>query len=240
VKGTYFTTGSTITLKNGADADHSTIPITAKWQLSGDPVCEEAVDAETERDFTTLQQVAWIDRTAPPYPTSVTWYEPVDLAGVVKPPGPGFPPADLHLEVRGCETSPGIWDDSEYLHFQFSKIVLPQFSGTWTKGTCACWYGRTAYESKGPGSSATYTQKGQGYALITDHAPGRGSYDLYVDGKKTKSISDNAATTTNNIVDFQTHFAGTNTHTFKIVVTKGRIDYELFLDSFNPSGEVPG
>lgn len=225
--GSYFTAGTTI---SAADS----IPAIAKWTLAG-TVCEEKARV-TDLDGNIVSSFDYTSGSR--FPTSIRWSQEAYYPGYSN----GDPPDRVYVAVRGCEEAPPAsgWDDQVAMFPELGRYKVPTFTGSWTVGHCSCWQSNDgnhdAYESKGPGSVATLTYKTQGFALVTDHAMGRGSYDIYVDGKKVKSISDAASKTTNNIVDFQTHFKTYANHTFKIVVTKGRIDYITYVAAFDLYG----
>jgi hypothetical protein len=102
------------------------------------------------------------------------------------------------------------------------------FSAGWKVGHCTCWSGGSIMRSTQAGQTVTYTQEWSSFALITDHAPGRGRADVYIDGVKRGSINDNGPRA-NRVVDFAANSV-LEPHTVTIVVTSGRIDIDGFVN----------
>ena len=102
------------------------------------------------------------------------------------------------------------------------------YSPGWKIGHCTCWSGGAILRSTHAGQTVTYMQEWASFALITDHAPGRGRADVYIDGVKRGSINDNGPRA-NRVVDFAAN-SPLELHTVTIVVTSGRVDIDGFIN----------
>jgi hypothetical protein len=82
------------------------------------------------------------------------------------------------------------------------------------------------------GAAATLTFTGRGIAFVTSRGPDRGAVNVYLDGTLVARLDLHAATASARIVAWSRTWAGTGTHTLKLVVvgTAGhpRIDIDAF------------
>ena len=98
------------------------------------------------------------------------------------------------------------------------------FQGNWATSSCTCFANGTTHYTSTAGSSASVTVgAGRPVALMMATGPGRGSVDIYVDGKRTKTVSTYASNNRNRIIVWQGLF-GAGQHTIKVVnkATAGR------------------
>ncbi len=224
VPGGFYTTGSTEQLgETGVDY---VVPFTVKWAVSAPAgICAESARIDDGYGAT----LASFTKSAAPFPTQLGY-----LAYPWGAYSNGDPPPFVTVTVTDCA---GNSDTAAInLPVRAHEESKATYSAGWGTGTCTCWSLGAVRKSTGAGQTATYTGTFSGIALLTDRAPGRGTADIYVDGRFVRSINAAAPTTTNRLIGFQTHFAKTGTHTLQVRVTSGRVDVDAFLTTYTLSG----
>lgn len=222
VPGASFQTGST---QVPVDLDH-VVPYTARWTVSAPGgICAESARVDDGYGATLA---SFDDRTAP-FPTQLSYRS--------HPWGAysnGDAPPNLVVTVTDCAGNSDT--ASVNLAVRSDEEDRATFSAGWVAGTCDCWSLRSARKSTGAGQTATYTSTFNGIALLSDRGPGRGTADIYLDGKFVRSLDAAAPVTTNRLIIWQTHFATKARHTLQVRVTSGRFDVDAFLTTYDLSG----
>jgi hypothetical protein len=133
--------------------------------------------------------------------------------------------------VEGSSADGTTARDFLYYYTDVTQDGAATYSPGWTTGSGKIWSGGGVHKSSKAGQTASFTATANQFALVTDHGPGRGTADVYLDGKKFASIHDDGISV-NRVVDAQIYTVTKATHTIKVVVTKGRIDIDAFLTSY--------
>ncbi len=110
------------------------------------------------------------------------------------------------------------------------------FSPGWSTQRCSCWSNGSVRRSAGAGQTAKFTATFNGVAVLTNTGPGRGRADVFIDGRYARTLDTAAATATNRVVGFQTHFDTNVARTVEIRVTSGTVEIDGFLTSHAPVG----
>jgi len=222
VPGGYFQTGSTAQM---LDLDH-VVPYTVKWTVTAPAgICAESARIDDGYGAT----LASLDDSTAPFPTQLSYLSypwgsysngdaPPNIVVTVTDCGGNSTTASVNLAVRSEEED------------------RATFSAGWVTGVCECWSLRSARKSTGAGQTATYTSTFNGIALLSDRNPGRGTADIYLDGRFVRSLNAAAPTTTNRLIIWQTHFATKARHTLQVRVTSGRFDVDAFLTTYDLPG----
>jgi hypothetical protein len=211
--GGYFTVGSIV-------AADGSVPVTFKWSINAPGgICGESAlvsDRNSEDVYGSF------DVVSSNVPRSITFQDPAwgDYSN-------GEPGLDVDVTVTDCLNQEG--SSGTFSHVYLERETAATFSSGWRVGSCTCWTDGTAKRSTRAGQTATFRSRGNGFALVGVYGPGRGTADIYVDGRKVRAVNAAKATTTNRAIVFQTHFNGnwrTSVHTIKVVVTSGRFDID--------------
>lgn len=222
VPGGSFQTGST---QQAVGLDH-VVPYTAKWTVSAPAgICGET--ARVDDGYGTT--LASIDDHTAPFPTQLS-YRSYPWGAYSN----GDAPPNLVVTVTDCAGNSDT--ASVNLAVRSDEEDQATFSAGWVTGTCDCWSLRSARKSTGAGQTATYTSTFNGIALLSDRGPGRGTADIYLDGKFIRSLNAAAPTATNRLIIWQTHFATKARHTLQVRVTSGRFDVDAFLTTYDLPG----
>jgi hypothetical protein len=111
------------------------------------------------------------------------------------------------------------------------------YSGTWSVVHCACASGGMTKKTTAKGASFTYTDhwyQDDHLGLVMATGSGRGSADIYVDGKKTATVNTYSKTTQNRVIVYD-KWMTEGYHTIKVVnlATSGhpRIDLDAVLNN---------
>ena len=106
------------------------------------------------------------------------------------------------------------------------------YRGSWFTANAGSYAGGSVRSTRSAGASATYTVSGRGVALVTSTAPDRGKLKVYLDGTYVRTIDLYAPSPAYRVVAFSQLFAGSGTHTIKLVAlgTAGRprVDLDAF------------
>jgi hypothetical protein len=115
---------------------------------------------------------------------------------------------------------------------QNAKLV--HYAGHWTKVTAAAYSGGTVSASSTKSSSATFTFKGRGAAIVGTMGPGHGVVTIYVNGVKSATVNTYAVTRSDRVVLWRKQFTSTRTITVKIVVAgtmgRPRVDFDALVE----------
>ncbi|HEX4980771.1 MAG TPA: hypothetical protein VFV63_03695 [Ilumatobacteraceae bacterium] len=103
------------------------------------------------------------------------------------------------------------------------------YTGTWSTGSSASYYGGTVRYATSPGASATYTLIGHSAAWVAYRSSTRGSAQVYVDGVLKATVNLNASTASARVAVFAFSWAASGRHTIKVVVVSGRVDIDAFV-----------
>lgn len=222
VPGGFFQTGST---EQPLDLDY-VVPYTAKWTVSAPGgICSESARIDDGYGAT----LANFDDTTAPFPIQLSY-----LSYPWSSYDNGDPPPNIFVTVTDCAGNSSTASRNLGVRSQEEDRVT--FSAGWATGACGCWSLGAARKSTGAGQTATYTFTFNGIALLSDRGPGRGTADIYVDGRFVRSLDASAPTTTNRLIIWQTHFARKARHTVQVRVTSGRFDVDAFLTTYDLSG----
>jgi len=146
------------------------------------------------------------------------------------------PGHDYHFEVRARDAAGnvGAWTAGG----SFRGALLQQnaaavrYGGPWHDASASRYSGGSMRYATTAGAAATLTFTGRGVAFVTSRGPDRGSVNVYLDGTLVARLDIHAATASARIVAWSRTWAGTGTHTLKLVVvgTAGhpRIDIDAF------------
>ena len=205
----HFGIGSTLS----DSTSFSTLNVAAKWrQSSAEGICSETGGAYQSG-------VGYLDQWS-----SIRTFD-------------AFPErADSQVEMRVSPTDCS-GDSVDYGYDSYSWQLTQESAGSYSNGwgtsSCNCWSGGTVRRSTGAGQSMTYTRcTYNGFGLVTDKAPGRGSATVYVDGVKKGTLNDAASVVVNRVVGFVYYGAPYPAcHTVQVVVNSGRVDIDAFVTS---------
>lgn len=130
-------------------------------------------------------------------------------------------------------TNKGGYSGSDYGYFDVNLVQDGEadYSAGWTTGKGAIWSGGGIHRSSKAGQWASFTATGNQFALVTDKGPGRGTANVFLDGKKFASINDLSTASVNRVIDAQVYKVVPGKHTLKVVVTSGRIDIDALIVS---------
>ena len=131
--------------------------------------------------------------------------------------------------VSGVTFTPTVFQQTT--NIAAAKVV---YSGSWTSSSSSVYSGGSVKYASVAGRSATFTATGaRAIAIVTDKAPSRGSFKVYVDGVLKGTISTYSTTTKYRQNVFQFSWPTAGTHSVKIVVsgTPGtrRVDLDAFV-----------
>jgi uncharacterized repeat protein (TIGR02543 family) len=128
-------------------------------------------------------------------------------------------------------------NQSVHASFTASATVYQEtsasYTGTWKTSNCGCFSGGHTLFSTTSGNTATFTFTGNLIQFVSEKAPNRGSFKIYLDGKYQTTVSNHNATNQNAVIVWQKGFTTAGTHRLKIVnlATSGhpRIDVDAFV-----------
>ncbi len=121
--------------------------------------------------------------------------------------------------------------DTGYFDLDLIQDGEATYSAGWTTGTGKIWSGGGIHRSSKAGQTASFTATGNQFALVTDKGPGRGTANVFLDGKKFATINDLSTDSVNRVIDAQVYKVVAGQHTLKVVVTSGRIDIDALIVS---------
>ncbi len=210
-QGLHVSTGTVI----GTDSVSGvTIPVYAKWhQYDATGITSESGSGRNYDAKYTLRSYLAFSGVA-------TTYNYTGYAG-------GY----SNLTVSAANAAGYTGSDGGYYNLNLAQDGDATYSAGWTTGSGGIWSGGGVHKSSRAGQWATFTASGSQFALVTDKGPGRGTADVYLDGKKFASINDLSSTSLNRVIDAQVYKVVAGTHTLKVQVTSGRIDIDAFITS---------
>jgi hypothetical protein len=111
-------------------------------------------------------------------------------------------------------SKPEILEENNYSIYEGTHGTIT-YAGSWSTVTCACASRGAMKKTSARGASFTYTDywnRDDHLGLVMARGPGRGSADVYVDGRKVATVNTYATTTQNRVIVYDKWMsAGTHT-----------------------------
>ena len=145
------------------------------------------------------------------------------------------PKATYRFRSKSGDTA-GNWSDWT-AGSTFRVIAIQQYSdsiryaGTWHTQVRSDASGGSIRYARGLGAKASRTFAGRGVAIVAPRTPTGGQFDVYVDGKRVKTIFLLSETYQPRRVVYSRSWATSGTHTITMVKKYENSDYPIFLDA---------
>ncbi|HXG25919.1 MAG TPA: S8 family serine peptidase, partial [Candidatus Binatia bacterium] len=212
-------TGPTTSLRAGASASGSSIPIHIAWSgadAGGAGIARYELQRSNDGGSTWTVVHASI--------TGTSWNTSTSTSGTRK------------FRVRAVDAAGNVGP------WKYGPLLTPRlvqqtssairYGGTWTGRSDKRFSGGSVRFHTVAGRSATYTFSGRAIAFITTLAPARGKVRIYLDGALQSTLDLTAATTTYQRLAWQKSFGSKGTHTLRIEVVgtagRPRVDLDAF------------
>jgi hypothetical protein len=181
----------------------------------------------------------WGDEVESPWRDVLTDYEGECGGGIPEPSGwaiTAYDEAGNAKYVDSGPAQPDVYQQNGISLNEYAAQIPVSRTGTWSTSTCACASGGSQMSTRQLGATATYTVTGGAegalVGLVMAQGPGRGSFQVRVNGSVVATLDSRAATNRNRVIVWQGRIGpGNHTVAVRNLATSGRprIDVDAVL-----------